>query len=163
MRATVRLLLAGVCVCVVGCAQRSLTITSDPPGALVFLNGPDEVGRTPLKCDFQHYGDFEVVLRKDGYETLKTHRNLKAPWTAFPPFDLFAEAFGSKDHQEWHFALNPVSQGGADPQTLIGRANELKGELRSTQYTRAATMPSTVPATAPATRSADAATTAPPP
>ncbi len=49
-----------LCVSVVnlfaaGCVQRTITITSDPPGALVWLNDR-EIGRTPLDVNFVYYG-----------------------------------------------------------------------------------------------------------
>jgi len=144
MRALVRLLPPLVVLVSGGCAQRSLTITSEPPGALVYLNGPEEIGRTPLRYDFERYGDYEIILRKEGYQTLRTNRNLKAPLYAFPPLDLGAEMIGVRDNRHWHFELTPLDPAPVDAQALIGRAQELKGQLRSTQYTRP-------PATAPAT------------
>ena len=44
------LLLLGLALAILqGCGvQRTLQIESDPPGALVYLNG-DEVGRTPMR------------------------------------------------------------------------------------------------------------------
>src|SRR5688500_8891874 len=51
-------------VAVAGCGvQRSLTVQSEPPGALVYLNGL-EVGRTPVTRDFTWYGVYDVELRK---------------------------------------------------------------------------------------------------
>jgi hypothetical protein len=50
-------------------AQRTVDITSDPL-VLVYLNG-EEIGRTPLRYDFIWYSDYDVVLRKDDYETLR--------------------------------------------------------------------------------------------
>jgi hypothetical protein len=139
---------------VAGCAQRSLTINSEPSGALVYLNG-EEIGRTPVKYDFTWYSDYDVVLRKDGYETLKTHRGLKSPLSEVPPFDLFGELFGSKDVREWTFTMAPAQVEVADPEGLLSRAATLKGDLQSSQYTRPpTTFPTTKPSatTAPATR-----------
>jgi len=135
-----------------GCGQRTLTITSQPAGALVYLNG-EEVGRTPMKYDFDNYGDYDVTLRKEGYQTLKTHRDLKAPLYAWPPLDLFADMFGAKDRREWTFELAPAEERAADPQELIARGIATRDELRSSKYTRVpATQPTTqpVPATQPA-------------
>jgi hypothetical protein len=136
-----------------GCAQRELTINSEPQGALVYLNG-QEVGRTPMKYDFRWYGDYDVVLRMDGYETLKTHRKIYTPIYGMPPFDLGAELVGVKDRREWSFTLQPADPAAAEPQALINRGNALKSDLRSSRFTRApATAPSTQPAE-PATRPA---------
>jgi hypothetical protein len=135
----------------IGCAsQRSLTITTEPSGAVVYINGPDETLRTPGKYDFEWYGDYDLVIRKEGYETIKTHRDLKQPWWAYPPFDLFADLFGAKDNREWDFVLAPQTGEKADAQALIQSAGELKAQLQSTKFTRKpATMPSTMPATRP--------------
>src|SRR5438045_3252646 len=55
-----------------GCVRRTLAVRSDPPGALVYLNGV-EVGRTPVQRDFVWYGTYDVQVRKDGYDTIKAH------------------------------------------------------------------------------------------
>lgn len=132
-----------------GCAQpeRKLIINSEPEGALVYLNG-EEVGRTPMEYDFTWYSDYDVTLRKEGYETLKTHRSLKPPLKMWIPFDLFTEMMGGKDRQSWTFTMEPTPETSADAQALFSRAAELRGELRSSRNTRP---PTTYPTTMPAT------------
>lgn len=134
-----------------GCAQRTLNITSDPPGALVYLNG-QEVGRTPMRYDFKWYGDYEVTLRRQGYETLKTHRKLSPPLHEIPPIDLVSEMLGARDVRQWSFTLTAADPAAADPRTLINRAESLKEDLRSSRYTR---LPTTAPTSRPTTRPAD--------
>ncbi|HMQ16620.1 MAG TPA: PEGA domain-containing protein, partial [Phycisphaerae bacterium] len=73
-----------------GCVERKLRIRTDPPGALVTIND-EQVGVTPLEVTFLWYGDYELVLRKSGFETLRTHSRANAPWWQFPPFGLVAE------------------------------------------------------------------------
>src|SRR3954462_14875125 len=73
-----------------GCAQRTVDITSEPSGALVYLNG-DEVGRTPMRYDFMWYSNYDVTLRKDGWETLKTSKKIDPPLLFIPPIDLVGE------------------------------------------------------------------------
>jgi hypothetical protein len=142
-----------------GCAQRTLTITSEPSGALVYLNG-DEIGRTPLKFDFMWYSDYDVVLRKEGYETLKTHQNLKAPLLGLPILDLAGELVGTKDRREWNFVMTPADPQAANEGDLLTRAAELKAQLRSTKNTRPpTTLPTTLPA--PATQPTTAPASAP--
>ncbi|MCC5829414.1 MAG: PEGA domain-containing protein [Phycisphaeraceae bacterium] len=48
-----------------GCVRRTITITSEPSGALVHLND-QEVGRTPLTIGFTHYGVYDVRLTHEG-------------------------------------------------------------------------------------------------
>lgn len=73
-----------------GCVERTLKITSSPPGARVFVND-EEVGLTPVKFSFVWYGDYDIVLRKPGYQTLKTHYRINPPWYQVPPLDLVSE------------------------------------------------------------------------
>jgi len=55
----------------VGCVERTITITSEPSGALVHLND-EEIGRTPVTVPFRFYGVYDVRL---------THEPV---WTAEP-------------------------------------------------------------------------------
>lgn len=142
MRLNGKWAIMGLAMLAAGCAQRQLVINSEPSGAIVYLNG-DEVGRTPLKYDFHWYGDYDVAIRKEGYETLKTHRVLKGKLNSYPPFDLLAELFGDVDRREWTFQLVPASPGAIEPGVLISRAKELEGMLQSSERTR---IPSTLPA-----------------
>lgn len=73
-----------------GCVERTMRISSDPQGARVFLND-EEVGVTPARVSFLWYGDYDIILRKEGFETLKTHYRLDALWYQYPPIDLIAE------------------------------------------------------------------------
>ena len=81
------LLLAGLTG---GCVEREWTIQSAPAGAVVYVSSV-EVGTTPVTIDFTWYGDYEVVLRKEGYETLKTSVKLDPPWYELPGVDFFSE------------------------------------------------------------------------
>ena len=51
------------------CVRRTIEITSEPEGALVWLNDR-EVGRTPCSIEFTHYGRYDVRLRRDGFEPI---------------------------------------------------------------------------------------------
>ncbi len=74
-----------------GCVERTVRIATRPTGAVVTLND-EEVGASPVKSDFLWYGDYDIVIRKPGYQTLKTHYQINAPWYEVPPLDLFSEA-----------------------------------------------------------------------
>ncbi|MBL8877806.1 MAG: PEGA domain-containing protein [Phycisphaerales bacterium] len=73
-----------------GCVERSLTVRSEPAGAVVVVND-EEIGASPAKFSFVWYGDYEIILRKPGFETLTTFHRVPAPWWQFPPFDFVAE------------------------------------------------------------------------
>src|SRR5689334_16322679 len=164
MRIGVRHLCAGAALLALldlGCVERKLTVNSEPDGALVFLNN-QELGRTPLTHDFTWYGNYDVQLRKEGYETLKVDHSIIAPWWQWVPFDLLADLtpFWWTDQRAISFKMQPASTQAADPQTMLARAAEMQTQLMSSEYTRApTTQSSTVPATAPTTRRAHHAAT----
>jgi hypothetical protein len=133
-----------------GCVRRTLTVTTDPPGALVYLNGV-EAGRSPLQRDFIYYGTYDVALRKEGYETLKTRGEVIAPWWQWVPIDFFAEFLPLHDRRTLTYTLHPSSAAAIDPQKLLARAEVMGTKLESSAHTRAAPPPPNW-TTAPATR-----------
>lgn len=105
-----------------GCVRRTITITTDPPQALVYLND-QEVGRSAVTTDFLWYGDYDIVIRTEGYQTLETHWEIKAPWYQIIPLDFFFEVLWPgriHDIHERHFVLLPTEP--VDPEALIERA-----------------------------------------
>lgn len=118
-------------VSVVGCVQRTITVTSEPSGALVHLND-EEVGRTPVTVPFTWYGTYDVRLERQGYAPLWTQAEAAAPWWEYPGPDLFAEAVpGAKSRIAWHFELEkqtPADE--VDTDALIERADELREQAR---------------------------------
>ncbi len=108
-----------------GCVERELTITSEPPGALVLVSDK-EVGRTPVTIPFTWYGDYDIILRRDGYTTLKTHAHINAPAHQIPPLDLFTAIapWTIHDRRYVHFRMDKLVQP-TDAQ-LIQRADALK-------------------------------------
>jgi hypothetical protein len=127
--AGMRLVLAGVLAAVVlsaGCVRRTMTIRTEPEGARVALND-EEVGTSPVTVDFTWYGDYEVACRKDGYQTLQTHRRINAPWYQIPLIDFFTEVLlpmTIQDHQEMSFTLEPAQE--VDRKVLIDKAKALR-------------------------------------
>lgn len=110
-----------------GCVERVIRISSDPPGARVFLND-EEIGVTPAKTSFLWYGDYDVILRKDGYETLKTHQRIDPPWYEFPPIDLVAECLIATTIRDEHvFPTYTLTPAVAPPvEDVVGRAMEAR-------------------------------------
>lgn len=122
------LLVLGLAVVVAlsGCVRRTITITTEPPQALVFLNG-QEVGRSTLTTDFIWYGDYDVIIRQEEYKTLKTHWDIKAPWYQAVPIDFFAEVLWPgqlHDKHSRHFVLEPAEI--PTQEELISRAMETR-------------------------------------
>ncbi len=115
-----------------GCVERELTITSEPSGALVYLSEV-EVGRTPLTVPFTWYGDYEVILRREGYETLKTHTEIDAPLYDTFPIDFVSQALVPWTYHyrvSRHFELSPQTPIPDD--VLIQNALELRESLTPT-------------------------------
>jgi len=113
-----------------GCVERRLTINTRPQDALVALND-EEIGQSPVTVPFNWYGDYNVRISKEGYETLKTHRRLKSPWYDKFPWDFFAQIVNPRrivDSYEWTFELAPKEQ--PDREELIRRAGQLKEQLK---------------------------------
>jgi len=124
------LIVAGLIAAIIlgGCVERNLTINTNPQGALVVLND-EEIGTSPVTVSFEWYGDYNVRISKEGFETLKTHRNLKAPWYDNFPFDFFAWLNPERivDEYEWTFELAPKKE--ISREELIQNAEELKKQL----------------------------------
>jgi hypothetical protein len=116
----------------VGCVQREMVVISDPPGAVVTLNDR-EMGRTPFKKQFLWYGNYDVVLRKDGYQTLKTTAEITAPIWQFVPFDLITDFLPLRDEETISFKLKPDSP--TDPMLLLKRGQEMQRDLESSEHT----------------------------
>ncbi len=134
LRTTVIGLLLRACF---GCVERSVKITTKPAGALVYLTDR-EVGRTPVTVPFQWYGDYDVILRKEGMATTKTHQRLIAPWFQYPPIDFFAELLWPAtiyDEHSWHFEMEEATP--ADKDILIERAKSVRDQAQQFDTTEA--------------------------
>ncbi len=127
MRTTLSALTIIVATLAAGCVEREMSITSDPPGAMVLISDV-EVGRTPVKIPFIWYGDYDIILRRDGYQTLKTHANIIMPIYEIPPFDLLSAIapWTYHDRRYLHFEMQAFVKASANE--LIERAEQM--ELR---------------------------------
>ena len=107
-----------------GCVRRTITITTEPPGALLWLNDR-EVGRTPVEVDFEHYGTYDVRLERPGYEPMMTSGRANAPWWDTVGLDFFAELTPGTltSHVEWHYVMEPIDD---DREALLDRATQLR-------------------------------------
>ncbi len=117
-----------------GCIERTIRVTTEPPGARVWLNDV-ELGRTPVQTAFTFYGDYDIQIQMDGYEPVQTCRKAKAPVHEWPGIDLVAEALPHRFQNEvhWHFDLEPEAESVTPPEQLdadlIDRARELEAQL----------------------------------
>ena len=112
-----------------GCqsVHRRLTVTSDPPGALVLVDG-EELGFTPASMSFDYYGTRRITLIKDGYERETFLAPVEPPLYQVPPFDFLSDNFLPRtvtDRQVVGRRLRPrVIEPTGD---VLDRARQLRG------------------------------------
>lgn len=122
------LLLVGGCASMVNGPTQTIPVTSDPAGALVFL---DDVGAgvTPCKVTLDRKSDHLLVLRKDGHEEYTMElRRTASPWVYGNVF------FGGL------VGIYSDTQGGAQFQFMY---DKIQIQLRPTSTTRPTTQPTT--------------------
>jgi hypothetical protein len=111
-------LVAGLPLCLAsGCnsVSRRLTIRSDPPGALVEVNGR-RLGNAPVSMDFTYYGVNEITLSRPGFETLTVQQPVPAPWYQVFPLDLVSDNFlpwRITNRHDFTYRLSPLPAIGA--------------------------------------------------
>jgi hypothetical protein len=120
----------GICallgLALAGCVERRYVIESDPPGALVLVNGTP-LGTTPVDGHFVYYGNYEFTLIKDGYETLHVDQCIRSPWYEYPGVDFVSEnVYPGKleDVRRFRYALQPAAQ--VNTQQLLQQAEALR-------------------------------------
>ncbi|MEE2912443.1 MAG: PEGA domain-containing protein [Planctomycetota bacterium] len=111
-----------------GCVKRTISISSNPSGALVWVNDR-EVGRTPVEFEFLYYGEYDLRLERDDYEPIMTTQWAKSPVWDLPIVDLFAEvvAPGREAKVFWNFELEPRDDNSA---LLLYRANRFRRQAQ---------------------------------
>jgi hypothetical protein len=113
----------------IGCIERTVTINTEPDGATVVLND-QEVGRSPVKVPFTWYGDYDIIVRKEGYQTLRTHQRITTPWYEYPGIDLFTEClmpFTVHDDRVLEtYVLDPAQP--PSKEALLDAAAEMKAQ-----------------------------------
>lgn len=123
-------LACAACLLLPGCLFRRMTIRSNPPGALVLIDGR-EIGYTPVSTDFTYYGTREITLIKDGYETFSTMQPVPIPWYQRFPLDFVSDnmlPFKVTNRHEFLYALQPQQVVPTD--ALLDRAKGLRSEAR---------------------------------
>ncbi|MBM4021667.1 MAG: PEGA domain-containing protein [Planctomycetes bacterium] len=138
-----------------GCVQRRMTIRSNPPGALVYVDDY-QLGSTPVSHDFIYYGTRKIRLVKDGFETLTVRQPFPIPWYQYFPFDFVTEnliPWEIRDERVVDLAMMPAAA--MPPESVVTRAEQVRLAAGSLP---AADPPRVVPLPA-----AGQAVTAPPP
>jgi hypothetical protein len=98
-----------ICALQAGCVQRRLTIRTNPPGAMVYVDNYP-IGTTPVSTDFVYYGTRKVRIVKSGFETLTVMQPIPAPWYQYPVLDFVSENLVPgeiRDERVVEFKLQP--------------------------------------------------------
>lgn len=116
-----------------GCVHRRLTIRSDPPGAVVEVNG-ERIGVTPASMDFTYYGTYEIRLTKPGYETLTVRQPVAPPWYQIPPLDAVSDnllPFQLTNRHDFSWKLRPLTLESNNDAVLRERGQDFRTRART--------------------------------
>jgi len=109
-----------------GCVQRRMTIKSNPPGALVYVDDY-QIGTTPVSTDFIYYGTRKIRLVKDGYETLTVRQPIPLPWYQIFPLDFVTEnIWPGEIRDERVVDLSMLPAASVAPEEVVARAQQLR-------------------------------------
>ena len=129
MRMTqILLILASTSLLATGCVHRRLTINSNPPGALVRIDGKD-IGYTPASLDYTWYGTREVQLVKDGFETQTQLIDVNPPWYQRFPLDFISDnLLGThiRDDRQFNLQMRPKTT--TNSEGIINRGRSLRSD-----------------------------------
>ena len=120
----VALALAAILSC--GCVQRRMTIRSNPPGALVYVDDY-QLGTAPVSHDFVYYGTRKIRLVKDGFETLTVRQPFPLPWYEIFPLDFVTENLWPaeiRDERVVDLAMVPAAL--TPPEQVVARAEQAR-------------------------------------
>jgi len=109
-----------------GCVERRFIIDSNPPGALVYVNG-NYLGMTPVDGYITYYGKQQFTLIKEGYETLDVVQPYPPAWYDIAGLDFFTEniwPFKLRDVRKFSYTLRPLQS--IPPDDVRARAEELR-------------------------------------
>ena len=101
-----------VLLALAGCVERKMLIRSDPPGALLSIDGEETGLVTPAEVPFDFGGTRAVTLSSAGHKVLDARAELSDPWFTYFPLDIGAEFLWPgtiRDGQTFDFKLEPYA------------------------------------------------------
>lgn len=125
------LLLVAACLATTGCVQRRLTVRSNPPGAMVYIDDYP-IGPTPVSTAYVYYGTRKIRLEKPGFEILTVMHEFPPPVYNYPVVDFFSEnviPWEIRDERVVDYQLQP--QVIEPTQRYLERADELRSATRA--------------------------------
>lgn len=121
VRRTACVLLAVAAALFTGCVERRFRVETSPPGAYVTVNNKP-YGPAPVDVPFLYYGHYDILIQKEGFTTQRIREHVKAPWYAYPPFDLLVENFTPLEVQDFRVFTYEMAP------TIVPNADQLKAE-----------------------------------
>ena len=111
-----------------GCVVRTISVTTDPPGARVFLDSV-EIGVSPAEAPFLHYGTREILVRASGCASVRRALAIRPPWYQWPGLNFVFEVLWPwtiHDRRVFHVDLPPAAE--EDVDALLRRARGAASE-----------------------------------
>ena len=111
-----------------GCVERLLAIHSDPPGAVVYLDG-EKVGTTPCEISYIWYGTRVVVIELRGYSLVRQEVTLSPPWWQLIPIDFITDVvlpITIRDRLSVSYLLEEAPVSPKEVEEVLERADELR-------------------------------------
>lgn len=115
-----------ICLAATGCVQRRMTIHSNPPGAMVYIDDYP-IGITPVSTSFLYYGTRKIRLVKDGFQTLTVMQPVRPPLYQVIPLDFVSEnlvPYEIRDERAFEYQLAPEVI--VPTEQLLARADEFR-------------------------------------
>lgn len=116
------------CLLLSGCVHRQFTITTNPPGSVVQVNGKT-VGATPVDVPYTYYGKYRLTILRDGFQTLVVDQPVPTPWYEYLPFEFISEhlvPWTIRDHRQFHYDLLPLPA--VSPEGVLNRSEILRSK-----------------------------------
>ncbi len=123
-----RILLLIACLCACGCTtKRVLEISTNPPGADIWVNGKYLKEKTPVEIPFTHHGFWDIRVEKAGYQSVAKEIEVSAGVDAYPIIDLFAERIRKEERVRRHIEMPLMPKcTEEDVQALLKRAHAFR-------------------------------------
>jgi len=134
-RLPIAVLLLLICALNTGCVRRRLTVRTNPPGAVVYVDD-QEIGTTPCSASYVYYGTRKITVMKDGYRTETSYQRFFPPWYQIPPLDFVSENLIPREFRDDRIIDVQLAPEEIVPQQqLIDRAQSLRDGARTNSVT----------------------------
>ena len=113
-----------------GCVRRRLTVRTEPPGAMVYVDRRP-IGLSPVSTRFTYYGTRHFEIVKDGHRTEKFLRRFNPPWYELPVIAFFSETlypFELRDERLVDVQLSAEPE--VPTEAIIASGQELRDQSR---------------------------------